>query len=498
MENASFGLQALAHDGVVLWANSVQIRMLGYDRREYVGQPIARFYADPELAMEFLHRLSTGETLRDFAAALRGKDGRVRHVLISANACRREGQFMHTRCFVRDVTSARDAEQALEEKASALAEADRLKDEFLATLSHELRAPLNAVLGWARLLRRGQLEGVKRDEAIVTIERNATAQVKLIDELLDLSRIASGKIVLNTHPVDLAELVGAVVDSFRPFAAARGVEMVMRVAEQVGPFVGDGERLLQVIGNLVTNAIKFTSAGGRLAVALERRGGEAVITVSDTGIGIHADFLPYVFDRFRQADATSARGHGGLGLGLAIARHLVQLHDGTIEAESDGLDRGATFRVTLPLLPVRATTSLPPAPPRVAARLDGISVLVIDDEADTLELSRAILESGGAQVKVARNAEEGLSILRRDRPQVLISDIGLPGTDGYGFIAAVRRLPHSEGGGTPACALTAYARAEDREKVLASGYQMHLTKPIDPVDLGAAISELAGAADAGQ
>jgi PAS domain S-box-containing protein len=491
IENAPIGLQSLDPDGHVLWANPAQTRMLGYDRQEYVGQHVSRFYADPEEAKQFLGRVSRGETLRDYAASLRRKDGRVRYVLISANAYRAEGRFVHTRCFVRDVTDARNAEQALEERAIALTEADRLKDEFLATLSHELRTPLNAVLGWARLLRRGQLDGVKRDEAIITIERNATAQVKLIDELLDLSRIASGKMVLDTHPVDLAEIVIEVVDSCRPSSVARGVELVAHVAESVGPFVGDGERLLQIVANLVTNAVKFTSAGGRVTVTLERVGANAMIVVADTGIGIPPDFLPHVFDRFRQADGSANRGHGGLGLGLAIARHLVELHDGTIVAESAGPKQGATFRVTLPLLPLRSTRSLPPVAPRPAVRLDGISVLIVDDQEDTLELSRAVLESSGADVMVARDADQGLAILRRDRPHVLISDIGLPGTDGYAFIAAVRRLPHADGGGTPACALTAYARAEDRRKVLAAGYQMHLSKPVDPNDLGAAISELA-------
>jgi PAS domain S-box-containing protein len=392
-------------------------------------------------------------------------------------------------------------------------EVNRLKDEFLATLSHELRTPLTAVLGWTRLLGTGQLDEPTRARALETIERNAQAQVQLIDDILDVSRIIRGKLRLDVRPVELAPVIESAVDSVRPAAEAKGIRLQVVLDPRTGPISGDPDRLQQVVWNLLSNAIKFTPRGGRVQVILARVDSHLEIDISDTGQGIARDFLPYVFDRFRQADPTTTRVHGGLGLGLAIVRHLVELHGGTVNAESEGAGTGATFRIMLPLLatasaqiePVSETSD---ATTNVRANggdnlfadfdcppeIEGLRVLIVEDDADSRELLVTVLKQCRAEVVAVAGAAEAMRALEGWRADVLISDIEMPGEDGYSLIRKVRALPAERGGDIPAAALTAYARAEDRMRALLAGFQIHVPKPVEPAELITVVASLAGRA----
>lgn len=380
-------------------------------------------------------------------------------------------------------------------------EANRLKDEFLATVSHELRTPLTAILGWASMLRTNSLEQASIQQALETIERNAKNQKQIIEDLLDVSRIITGKLRLEIRPIKLAPLIEAAVEAVRPAVEAKGVRLQRVLDTGVGHVSGDPARLQQVIWNLLSNAIKFTPRGGRIQIRLERINSHAEIAVSDTGQGIDAKFLPFVFDRFRQADSTTTRKHGGLGLGLAIVRHLVELHGGTVRAESSGDGQGSTFTVALPLMPVspKAVTeervhpaaSDSPLSFECPEKLDGLKILAVDDEEDTRELLKTVLTGCGAQVTTAASVQEALEQIEQSIPDVLISDIGMPEEDGYELIRRVRRLSAERGGNVPAVALTAYARSEDRLRVLRFGYQMHVPKPVELAELVTVVASLA-------
>jgi signal transduction histidine kinase len=389
-----------------------------------------------------------------------------------------------------------------QETRRAAEEANRLKDEFLATLSHELRTPMTSIIGWSAMLRTANFDETTRAQALATIERNAKAQTQIIDELLDVSRIITGNLYLDTRPVDLASVVGAAVDVMRPAIEAKTIQLRTALDTSVGLVVGDADRLRQVVWNLLSNAVKFTPEGGVVSVRLEHADSYVEIVVSDTGQGISPEFLPHVFDRFRQADSSRTRAHGGLGLGLAIVRHFVELHGGTVRAESLGAGQGATFTISLPLMtPVAESKYVEPqvrpsdwsgasftCPPT----LKGLRVLVVDDEADTLRMLATMLEGCGAEVRVAESVPEALRALEGRIPDVLVSDIGMPGEDGYDLIRKVRALPAERGGAVSAIALTAYARAEDREQSLSAGYQMHVPKPVEPAELVAVVASLAG------
>jgi PAS domain S-box-containing protein len=379
-------------------------------------------------------------------------------------------------------------------------EANRLKDEFLATVSHELRTPLTAIMGWAYLLRAGQIDEGSAATALETIERNARSQSQIIDDLLDVSRIITGKLRLDVREVDPISFIESAIDAVRPAAEAKGVRLQKVIDTGILSIAGDPSRLQQVVWNLLSNALKFTPRGGRVQIRLERVNSHIEIVVTDTGSGIKPEFLPHVFERFRQADQTTTRQHGGLGLGLAIVRHLVELHGGTVQAESAGEGQGATFTVRLPLVPIyqkeRSAERVHPSAREPLAsfscpeRLDGLTVLVVDDEADTRELLKVGISQCGAEVIVAASAREALEALNRNRPGILISDIGMPDEDGYELIKQVRALPAKSGGNIPAIALTAYARTEDRMRVLRAGYQMHVPKPVEFAELVAIIASL--------
>lgn len=427
-----------------------------------------------------------------------------------------EGRVIGTLTIIDDVTErvAREAElqtqleartQLLASEKSAREEAEQanhLKDEFLATISHELRTPLTAIIGWSNMLRAGTLDEALTTRAVETIYRNAQAQNQLIADLLDVSRIISGKLRIDVLTIELPAIIELALDAVRPAAEAKSIRLQSLIDPLAGPISGDADRLQQVIWNLLTNAIKFTPKGGRVQVKLARVDSHVEISVSDSGIGISREFLPYVFDRFRQADAATTRLHGGLGLGLSIVRQLTELHGGTARVESEGEGKGATFIISLPFI---AMSSEPVEPKHIhptasghSASLDrqptlaGLRVLVVDDEEDTRDLLRAVLEKCGSEVTTAASAAEALDTIETLRPDVLVSDLGMPDEDGFSLIAKVRALPVERGGQTPAAALTAYARVEDRLRVLRSGFQIHLPKPVEPAELVIVIAHLAG------
>ena len=378
--------------------------------------------------------------------------------------------------------------------------ANRMKDEFLAVLSHELRTPLNAIVGYSRLLRGGILPADKAERGLETLERNATWLTQIVEDVLDVSRIVSGKIRLDVQPVELPLIVDNAVATVQPAADAKGLRIQTIIDPRVGPVSGDPGRLQQVVWNLMSNAVKFTPKKGRVQVRLERVNSHVELVVSDTGAGIRPDFLPYVFERFRQADGGTTRRTGGLGLGLAIVRHIVEMHGGTVEASSAGEGKGATFRVRLPLMIVQPdATETRREHPRTERRealtgladLKGIHVFAIDDEEDALQLLRVVLETAGAEVTTHSSPLTALERIAEVRPQVLVVDLGMPEMDGFELIARLRKSKDPAIRAIPAAALTAFARSEDRTKALRSGFEMHLAKPVDPGELVASVATLA-------
>jgi len=516
-DRAGEGLFLMDGSGRVTFMNPAAEAMFGWKQEEMLGKVLhevvhyRRADGTPfDVADCSLGRaMCSGEEVHAHEDTFYARDGRPVYVRCS-NAPVFEGdRIAGAVLVVSDITASKEAEAERarlldnEQRLRAEAEeANRLKDDFLATLSHELRTPLTAVLGWARLLGSGELDAQSAARAVEVIERNAEAQKQLIDDILDVSRIITGKLALESAPVEPAAVVAAAVESVRPAAQAKRITLNVLAHEETGLVSGDATRLRQVVWNLLTNAVKFTPEGGRVEVRVGREGSSARVVVSDTGSGIPSEFLPYVFDRFRQADATTTRKKGGLGLGLAIVRHLVELHGGTVSAESEGVGRGTTFTVTLPLAdaPVQMGRAVEGARapreerrPRGAGRpasLEGLRVLVVEDEPDAREFFASVLEKGGAEVLTAATADEALRLLRGRRPDVLVSDIGMPGEDGYALIRKVRQF----GDGSrdiPAVALTAYARESDKEKAIGAGFQAHLTKPVEPDELREVVAGVA-------
>lgn len=403
-----------------------------------------------------------------------------------------------------------DLQERLEEQRKAQEQArlsaeeatrqSRMKDEFLATLSHELRTPLQSILGWTQLLLSEECDAEEVKQGIEVIDRNANAQTRIIEDLLDMSRILSGKVRLDVQRVDLADLIEAAVESVRPAAHGKDIRLQAILDPLAKPVSGDPNRLQQIFWNLLSNAIKFTPAGGKVQILLERVNSHLEVSVTDTGMGIGADFLPYVFERFRQADASTTRRHGGLGLGLAIVKNLAELHGGGVRAKSPGKDQGTTFTIVLPVAVLHSEpttderrhpgvpgngTVVSPLP-----RLEDLSVLVVDDEEDARNLLALVLAKAGASVRTANSVKQALQLWHERVPEVLISDIGMPGADGYALIRSIRSLPAEQGGLVPAVALSAYTRTEDRIKAISAGFQMHLSKPADGLELLTIVSSL--------
>ena len=399
----------------------------------------------------------------------------------------------HTASAIENARLYREAQSA----RAAAESANRAKDEFLSTLSHELRNPLNAVHGWATLIERGQLGAAQTHRAVEVIVRNVNAQIRLVDDLLDMSRVVSGRMRLVVQPVDLRDLIDDALEAVRHAAEAKGIRL-QPVLEIPGLLVsGDPGRLQQIVWNLLENAVKFTPKGGRVQVQLQRVRSHVEIIVSDTGQGIAAEVLPYVFDRLRQGETGSARGHGGLGIGLGLVRHLVELHGGSVYAESPGEGQGATFVVKLPLM-VAETRQQAVAhaerSPVENASLKGARIVVVDDDPTAVELIRDVLVQAGAEVIECRSADEALQAVVRSRPNAIVSDIEMPGQDGYSLIRKVRALGPELGGKTPAVALTAFGRSEDRIRSLTAGFNNHVSKPVDPAELTAIIASIIGRA----
>jgi signal transduction histidine kinase/ActR/RegA family two-component response regulator len=382
---------------------------------------------------------------------------------------------------------------ALEQlRREELERSNRMKDDFLGIVSHELRTPLSAILGWARMLKHGMVGSSQaREKALEAIERNATLQARLVDDLLDVSRIVTGKLDLETSAVDLASVIDAAVDSVRPTLLAKGVEARLSLAAGGVTVLGDARRLQQVVWNVLANAIKFTRSGGRIDLGLERRGSTARISVKDNGIGIPQEALPHVFERFKQADGSATRQYGGLGLGLSIVHHVVEAHGGGVRALSEGEGKGAEIIVELPVLETPNVQSFPQSEaPQASARLEGTRVLLVDDDFDTREFLATALRAAGGDLRAVGSVAAAFEAMRTWRPDVIVSDIAMPEQDGYAFIRGVRALAQDAGGRTPAVALTALARAKDRVCALAAGFQTHLPKPIDPAELVLAVASL--------
>jgi len=394
---------------------------------------------------------------------------------------------------------AEDAKSVAEDARRAAEDANRLKDEFLSTVSHELRTPLTAINGWALMLRAGRLNAAETARALETIVRGAKAQNQIINDLLDVSRIVTGRMRLNVAPLKLGPVIEAAVETVRPAAETKGISLIVLLDPAADTVSGDAERLQQVLWNLLSNAVKFAPNGGRVEVRLERADSHVEIVVADNGQGISPEFLPYVFERFRQEDGGTSRQQGGLGLGLAIVRQIVELHGGTVRVASEELGKGATFTVALPMAPGRAVS---PAESRGKAAdgrlapenptsLAGLHVLFVDDDADARWLITMMLAKGGAEVRTAVSATEALAACDEWRPDVLISDIGMPGEDGYTLIKKLRARESERGGHIPAIALTAYGRGEDCRHALSVGYEYHIPKPVEPEDLMVAVASLA-------
>ena len=495
--------------GTIISWNAGAERMFGYRADEAIGQPI--YMLAPEESRDeeshILQTLARGERIDHFETQRVRKDGTRVDVSISVSPIKDpSGRVAGAANITRDVT-ARKAVEAERERllaqaraAQAQAEAaNRAKDTFLATVSHELRTPLSPILAWARMLREGRVGDDKARHALAIIERNARAQGQLVDDLLDVSRIVTGKLRLEVRSVELAPIVQAAVDVVRPAADAKGIRVHVVLDTETGPVAGDPDRLQQVLWNLLSNAIKFTPKNGRVQVVLERVNSHVEIAVSDTGQGIAPAFLPHVFTRFEQADSGTGREHGGLGLGLAIVRHIVELHGGTVHVESAGLNQGTTFTVKLPLVLFARTAGEierrhptiggPPAEMRYP-ELKGLRVLVVDDDPDGNDVVSTLLSSCGAEVRVAASAAQAIELLARWQADIVVTDIGMPGDDGYALLAKIdgRR---GDLGRIPVIALTAYATTEDRVRLLAAGFHLHIAKPIEPAELIAGVANAA-------
>ncbi len=476
-------------------ANAQYLDMVG--RAEVVGETLRAVF--PELgehqaisSLEDAYRLGETRRVNELLVPL-VRAGRSREAYFDyvARPISEGGQTIGVLVVAVEVTEKVAARQRIEALRAAAVEASRAKDEFLSTLSHELRTPLNAIVGWSSLLRAHSVPPARVDHALETIERNARLQARLIEDLLDLSRIEQGKLVLSVGPVEMVKVVEAAIEAVRPACDAKGVRL-QPVLDSHATIVGDPDRLQQVVWNLLSNAMKFTPKDGRVQIALRRAQSYVELCVTDTGQGIDPSFLPHVFDRFRQGDASTVRMSGGLGLGLAIARSLVELHGGTISARSDGPGKGASFTVRLPTAPIRsesapAARDEEPVPKgtifECPPALEGLRVLVVDDEPETRELLRFVLEQCQAHVTTAGSAAQAMDTFQRGTFDMIMSDVGMPGEDGYSLLRRIRSLPADRGGAVPALALTAYARSEDRMQALRAGFDMHMAKPIDPGEL---------------
>jgi PAS domain S-box-containing protein len=505
----SYALFATDLQGIATtWNEGVQ-RVLGYARDEFVGLTIEKLFSAEDVAkgvyrQELQTAAEEGSSANDLW--MLQKDGTP--FFASCTFSRATDAAGHVTGFsvvLRDRTAWKLAQQErdalLERERTVRQEAEqasRLKDEFLATLSHELRSPLNAIVGWVHIARRHAGDNAELARSLDTIERNVRAQTQIVNDLLDMSRIMTGQVRLDMQTIDLRDAVSNAVEAVRPAADAKRVRIEKELDGNIGWTKVDPARLQQILWNLLANAVKFTPPGGRVRVALERVNSHAEIVIQDSGVGIAPAFLPFVFERFRQEDSSTTRRHGGLGLGLSIVKSLAELHGGSVRASSPGEGQGATFVVAFPIVPVQSeevagdTRARPPFDLNALPRLDHTNVLVVDDEADSLLFFGRLLEECGAHVLLAVDADQAMDVLRSEPVDILISDIGMAGADGYQLIGQVRALKDERLSTIPAVAVTAYARADDRRRLLLAGFQMHMSKPVEPHELVAGISSLIG------
>jgi PAS domain S-box-containing protein len=468
LENAAVPMHWVAEDGTILWANKTECSLLGYSTEEYVGRSIAEFHADSEVVAAMLEALKQGETLENFPARLRCKNGSIKHVLINSNACIEDGELVYTRCFTRDVTRQWQAEQALRE-------ADRRKDEFLATLAHELRNPLAPIKNALQVLQADS--GPKQIvEARSVMERQIQQVTRLVDDLLDVSRITRDKIVLRKERVELAAIVAGAVETSRPLIDAAGHELTITLPPHSVLLEADPTRMAQVFGNLLNNSAKYTEPGGRIEIEAGQRGGEVFITVRDNGVGIACDALAYVFDMFRQVDRSLERSQGGLGIGLTLVRRLVELHGGSISAQSEGTGKGSQFIVRLPVAApdVGSATISQSASSAIQPKL---RVLVVDDNRDSGDTLGRLLRLKGHDVRTARDGLEAIDVAADFLPEFILMDVGMPRLNGYDATRRLREMPC--GRDAFIVALTGWGQADDVKRAMDAGCSAHLVKPVD-------------------
>ena len=501
----SMDMLCIVHlDGKFQRVNPAFQTVLGFSEEELLAMTIFQLVHPDDLAetMSEYDGLAAGEPVTFMENRLRTRDETYKWVAWSYFPVPEDGLAFGVG---RDMTELRQIHEVLRLRAKELEDANRVKDEFLATMSHELRTPLTSILGWSRLLESNQLSDKEKERAVQVIQRNAQAQSKLIEDLLDVSRIITGKLKIEFQPVSFASITDSVINSLRPAVDAKQLELDTRIDPAAGPILGDPARLQQIVTNLLSNAIKFTPNGGRIDVHLERRNSHVRLEVRDSGVGIAGEHLPHIFERFRQVDSSNVRAHGGLGLGLAIVDYLVRQQAGIVSAQSEGLDKGATFTVQFPLTSTEvigsnlaavelfATDSgavLEKAESATDEKLKHLRILIVEDDQDTQELLKRVLQQHGAEVSGVDSAANALAEIERTRPDVIISDIAMVGENGYEFIRKVRTLAPEAGGHIPAIALTAYASVADRRRALMAGFQTHLSKPVEPDDLLAVILSL--------
>jgi PAS domain S-box-containing protein len=468
-ENATEGIHKVGPDGTILWANKADYELLGYSAEEYVGRSITEFHADADVIISILEKLAVGETLNNFPARLRCKDGSIKHVLISSNACFEDGQFAYTRCFTRDVTGEWQAENALRES-------DRRKDEFLATLAHELRNPLAPIRNALELLEVNDVDSELLREARSVMKRQIGQLARLVDDLMDVSRITRGKLELRTEPIELAAIVKEAVVTSRPLIDAAGHKLTVDLPEEEIFINADSARMSQVFSNLLNNSAKYTERGGKIVIDAKRDGADVVVAVRDNGIGIAGEDLAHLFDMFRQVDRSLERSQGGLGIGLTLVRRLVELHGGTVGAHSDGLGKGSEFDVRLPIATEGVLVS------KAAAVENGhktkqLRILVADDNKDAGETLSLYLRIKGHQVRTVRDGAEAIELVPNFRPHVVLMDIGMPNLNGYDATRAIREM--ACGKDSFIVALTGWGQERDIERSFEAGCSAHLVKPVD-------------------
>ncbi|MES2595881.1 MAG: ATP-binding protein [Verrucomicrobiota bacterium] len=486
-------------EGIITSWNVGAARIFGYETGEVIGRHISMLIPPDRLQEEpqILRRLQKGERVDHFETVRVRKDGRLVDISVTISPVRdASGTIIGASKIARDITEQKRAQLEMARLLDQMKQADRMKVEFVATLSHELRTPLNAIIGWLEILKDGPLNPGELEEGLAAIERNARSQVQMIEDLLDMSRIETGKITLDLQNLDVPAVTSAAVAAIESVVKAKAIRLTTAFDSINGTVMGDRARLQQIIWNLLTNAVKFTPKGGRIHVTLERVNSHLELAVRDNGIGISEDLLPVIFDRFRQGDSSSTRRHGGLGLGLSIAKHLTELHGGQLIARSEGKEKGSTFIICLPVVATHFEEGKSAAKLRNSevdaehddANLHGYRILTVDDDADSLRVLKRILEKHLATVHAASCVDDALAALSGFRPHLILSDIGMPDRDGYDLVREVKKLPG--GASIPMVALTALMRPEDRVRSLRSGFQIHLGKPVNPEELIAAVHNL--------